>query len=63
MAALPAEGEASADSAARWWDRQPEAFFVGRSHDGVIGGFLTLLDLTRASTQDQPPDTVQAPVE
>ena len=46
------EGEASAAIAARWWERQPEGFFVVRGQDGVIGGFLTLLDLTRASTQD-----------
>ena len=46
------EGEASAAIAARWWEQQPEGFFVVRSHDGVIGGFLALLDLTRASAQD-----------
>ena len=33
-------------------EQQPEGFFVVRSHDGVIGGFLTLLDLARASTPD-----------
>ena len=46
------EGEASAAIAARWWERQPEGFFVVRGQDGVIGGFLALLDLTRASKQD-----------
>jgi energy-coupling factor transporter ATP-binding protein EcfA2 len=46
------EGEASAAIAARWWDRQPEGFFVVRGQDGVVGGFLALLDLTRASAQD-----------
>jgi energy-coupling factor transporter ATP-binding protein EcfA2 len=46
------EGEASAAVAARWWERQPESFFVVRGQDGVVGGFLALLDLTRASTQD-----------
>jgi hypothetical protein len=46
------EGEASAAIAARWWERQPEGFFVVRGQDGVIEGFLALLDLTRASTQD-----------
>jgi hypothetical protein len=46
------EGEASAAIAARWWQRQPEGFFVVRGQDDVVGGFLTLLDLTRASTQD-----------
>jgi hypothetical protein len=46
------EGEASAAIAARWWERQPEGFFVIRGQDGAVGGFLALLDLTRASTQD-----------
>jgi hypothetical protein len=46
------EGQESAAIAARWWERQPEGFFVVRGQDGVIGGFLALLDLTRASTQD-----------
>jgi hypothetical protein len=46
------EGDASAAIAARWWERQPEGFFVVRGQDGVVGGFLALLDLTRASTQD-----------
>ncbi len=46
------EGEASAAIAARWWERQPEGFFVVRSENRVIGGFLALLDLTRASIQD-----------
>ena len=49
---LAGEGKASATIAATWWERQPEGFFVVRSHDGVIGGFLTLLDLTRASPED-----------
>jgi hypothetical protein len=46
------EGEVSAAIAARWWERQPEGFFVVRDQDGAVGGFLALLDLTRASTQD-----------
>jgi hypothetical protein len=46
------EGKASAAIAARWWERQPEGFFVIRGQDGAVGGFLALLDLTRASTQD-----------
>jgi hypothetical protein len=46
------EGEASAAIAARWWERQPEGFFVVRGQDGMVGGFLALLDLTRASSQD-----------
>ena len=49
---LVGEGEASAAIAARWWQQQPEGFFVVRSHDGMIGGFLALLDLTRASPED-----------
>ena len=49
---LDAEGKASAAIAARWWDRQPEGFFVVRGRDGGIGGFVTLLDLTRASPED-----------
>ena len=46
------EGEASATIAARWWKQQPEGFFVVRSQDRMIGGFLVLLDLTRASADD-----------
>jgi hypothetical protein len=46
------EGEESAAIAARWWERQPEGFFVVRGQDGAVGGFLALVDLTRASTQD-----------
>jgi AAA ATPase domain len=46
------EGEASAAIAARWWERQPEGFFVVRGRDGAVGGFLALMDLTRASSQD-----------
>ena len=46
------EGEASAAIAARWWERQPEGFFVVRGQDGAVAGFLALLDLTRASAQD-----------
>ena len=49
---LAGEGKASAAIAARWWEQQPEGFFVVRSHDGAIGGFLALLDLTRASPED-----------
>jgi hypothetical protein len=42
----------SAAIAARWWERQPDGFFVVRDQDGAVRGFLALLDLTRASTQD-----------
>ena len=48
---LGAEGQASATIAAMWWEQQPEAFFVVRSHDGAITGFLALLDLTRVSPE------------
>jgi energy-coupling factor transporter ATP-binding protein EcfA2 len=46
------EGEESAAITARWWERQPEGFFVVRSRDGLVGGFVTVLDLTRASAKD-----------
>jgi hypothetical protein len=46
------EGEESAAITARWWERQPEGFFVVRSQDGPVGGFVTVLDLTRASAED-----------
>jgi AAA ATPase domain len=46
------EGAESAAIAARWWERQPEGFFVVRDLGGAVGGFLALLDLTRASTPD-----------
>ena len=49
---LVGEGKAAAAIAARWWEQQPEGFFVVRSHDGAISGFLALLDLTRASPED-----------
>ena len=46
------EGEAAAAIAANWWEAQPEGFFVVRSHDRAIGGFVALLDLTNASSED-----------
>jgi hypothetical protein len=46
------EGKESATITARWWERQPEGFFVVRSQDGLVGGFVTVLDLTRASAED-----------
>ena len=49
---LAAEGEESAEIAARWWERQPEGFFVVRSHEEAVVGFVALLDLTRASTAE-----------
>jgi hypothetical protein len=53
---LASEGEASAAIAARWWERQPESFFVMRGEDGVVGGLLAVLDLTRASAEDLAAD-------
>jgi len=50
------EGEASSTIAARWWERQPEGFFVVRDQDGVVGGFVAVLDLTRASAEDMAAD-------
>jgi hypothetical protein len=50
------EGAESAAIAARWWERQPEGFFVVRGQDGAVGGFLALLDLTRASPEDVAAD-------
>jgi len=50
------EGEAAAAIAARWWELQPEGFFVVRSQDRLIGGFLALLDLARASAEDLAAD-------
>jgi hypothetical protein len=50
--ALAWEGEASAAIAARWWELQPEGFFVVRGQDGAVSGFLALVELTRVTTQD-----------
>ena len=50
--ALAWEGEASAAIVARWCERQPEGFFVVRGQDGVVAGFVSVLDLTRASAED-----------
>jgi hypothetical protein len=50
------EGEASARIAGRWWEQQPEGFFVVRGQNGVIGGFLALLDLSEASDRDLAAD-------
>ena len=46
------EGEESAAIAERWWELQPDGFFVVRGQDRALGGFLALLDLTRASAPD-----------
>jgi hypothetical protein len=51
------EGQASAAIAARWWELQPDGFFVIRGQNGVVDGFLALLDLTRASAQDIASDS------
>ena len=52
------EGRESAAIAARWWELQPEGFFVVRGEGGAVDGFLGLLELTRASTQDIAADPV-----
>jgi hypothetical protein len=46
------EGDASAEIAARWFDRQVRAFHVTRGDHGVVTGVLALLDLTAASPAD-----------
>jgi hypothetical protein len=50
------EGAAAAAIAARWWERQPEGFFVVRDRDDAVAGFLALVDLTRASGEDLAAD-------
>jgi hypothetical protein len=50
------EGEESAAIAARWWERQPEGFFVVRGQAGMVAGFLALLDLTRATPEEVAAD-------
>ena len=47
-----AEGGESAELAAFWLDRQPDAFFVVRHYDGSVRGLLVLLELTRAAGED-----------
>lgn len=46
------EGEESAAIAARWLDRQPEAFSVLRDQDGQPQGMLAIVELTSASPED-----------
>lgn len=50
------EGDESARIAGHWFDRQPDGMFVMRRQDDRITGFIGLLDLTRASTEDMAPD-------
>jgi hypothetical protein len=50
-----AEGAASCEIAARWWDRQPDAFFVVRDEVGV-SGVTALVELTGASAADRAAD-------
>jgi hypothetical protein len=50
-----AEGEASSAIAERWWERQPEGFFVLRDSGG-LRGVIGLLDLTAASDDDRAAD-------
>jgi hypothetical protein len=50
------EGRESAAIAARWWQRQPEGFFVVRGQAGAVAGVLALLDLTRATPEEVAAD-------
>jgi hypothetical protein len=50
-----AEGAASSAIAARWWERQPDSFFVVRDSGGVRG-VLGLVDLSAASDDDRAAD-------
>ena len=49
------EGADSAAIAARWWERQPDGFFVLRGSAG-LRGVIALLDLTAASDDDRAAD-------
>jgi hypothetical protein len=50
------EGEESAAIAARWLDRQPEAFYVVRGQDSKVRGTLAILDLVRSVPDDVDAD-------
>lgn len=50
------DGEESAALAARWWDRQPEAFWVIREAGRRVRGVVAILDLTRATAADREAD-------
>jgi AAA ATPase domain len=50
------EGEASACIASYWLSRQPDAFIVFRSPDGVASGFVALLLLNKATSDDVAAD-------
>lgn len=47
-----ADGPQTTAAVAHWFARQPESFHVVRHPDGRFRGFITLLDLTRASDAD-----------
>jgi hypothetical protein len=51
-----AEGELSARIAARWWDTQPDGFFVLRGDDDAVRGVIGLVDLTAATEEDRAHD-------
>jgi hypothetical protein len=51
------EGEESAAIAARWLDRQPEAFYVIRGPDSKVRGMLAILDLARSVPADVDADS------
>lgn len=54
------QGSASAAAAERWWDRQPEAFSVLRDADEQVRGFVALVNLSEAATQDVLADPAAA---
>jgi hypothetical protein len=46
------EGDGSAAIAARWLDRQPDAFSVLHDQDGKLQGTVAIVELTRSSLED-----------
>jgi hypothetical protein len=50
------EGEQSAAIARHWQERQPEAFFVYRTQDGELYGFMAQLALHKATAEDAAVD-------
>jgi hypothetical protein len=56
------EGDASATIADYWLQRQPEAFLVYRTLDGVLYGFMAQLALQQATAADAAIDPALAPV-
>ncbi len=46
------EGQDSAALVEHWYERQPDGFAVVRGHDGEVRGFVTSVELTRASPDE-----------